>query len=364
MTLSDRLSRPVSGSSAAIFRIAVGSVGVLFVLRFFAHGWIEQLYISPAYHFAYPGFEWVRAWPGIGMYIHFALLGLTALGVALGYRYRICAAAFTLLLAYVELIDRSLYLNHYYWLVLTGALISFLPLNRVWSLDSRAGRTGPGLVPEGVVWLLRFQVGMVYFFAGLAKVTADWLLEAQPLTTWLQARSDLLAVGPILASRPAALLASWAAAIFDLTVVGWLLWKPSRPYAFAALVGFHTMTWILFPMIGLFPLLMTLAALIFFEPEWPENLTGRAVVDRKPAAGSQRTSPILRRVASVGIAVYLAAMLLIPLRHLHCRATSTPPGWAIWARGMSWLPRKWVRSASSSSTRRREISGRPTYPTI
>ena len=40
---------------------------------------------------------------------------------------------------------------------------------------------------------------MVYVFAGLAKLNADWLLDAQPLRIWLAARSDLPIVGPLLA---------------------------------------------------------------------------------------------------------------------------------------------------------------------
>ena len=55
--------------------------------------------------------------------------------------------------------------------------------------DSRAER--PTVVPIWVVWLLRFQVGMVYFFSGLAKVNGDWLLRGEPLATWLPARADL-----------------------------------------------------------------------------------------------------------------------------------------------------------------------------
>ena len=36
--------------------------------------------------------------------------------------------------------------------------------------------TGP-TAPRWYVWLLRGQLGVVYFFAGVAKLNADWLFE-------------------------------------------------------------------------------------------------------------------------------------------------------------------------------------------
>ena len=129
--------------SSAVFRIGFGLVGLLLVLRFFVKGWVGSLYIEPAYHFPYPGFEWVAAWPGWGMYAHFALLGLAALGILLGYRTRFCAAAFAVLLTYVELIDRSLYLNHYYWVILTAAVLAVLPVSRAYAIEPHGDRPAP-----------------------------------------------------------------------------------------------------------------------------------------------------------------------------------------------------------------------------
>ncbi len=129
----------VSAASGALFRIGFGIVGVVLVVRFFARGWIETLLIEPAYHFSYPGFEWVRVWPEPWMHLHFLVIGLSALGIAIGYRYRLSAGLFAVSLGYVELIDRSLYLNHYYWVVLTAAVMVFLPLSATLSLDAATG---------------------------------------------------------------------------------------------------------------------------------------------------------------------------------------------------------------------------------
>ncbi len=320
----------MSASSGALFRIGFGIVGMVLVIRFFARGWIETLLVEPAYHFTYPGFEWVQVWPEPWMQVHFLVIGLAALGIALGYRYRLSAGLFALSLGYVELIDRSLYLNHYYWVVLTGAVMVFLPLNATLSLDARQGRvrTTPRY-PAWVVWMLRFQVGMVYVFAGLAKLNGDWLLRAEPLSTWLPARSEMWLIGPVLTLPVVAYLFSWAGALFDLTIVGWLSWRRSRPYAYVALVVFHTLTWLMFPSIGLFPLLMSLSALVFFDPAWPEPFLPSQSAFPPPGAkrrwGRWPEGPegVLENQASprlspgwIGVgALYVLVMIALPLRH-------------------------------------------------
>ncbi len=41
----------VDAASLAVFRIVFGLVGVFIVARFFAYGWIGELYIEPKHHF-------------------------------------------------------------------------------------------------------------------------------------------------------------------------------------------------------------------------------------------------------------------------------------------------------------------------
>ena len=155
---------------------------------------------------------------------------------------------------------------------------------------------------------------MVYLFAGLAKVGTDWLVHAQPLSTWLPAREALPVIGPLLTFPATAFLMSWAGALFDLTIVGWLLWRRSRPWAYAAVVGFHLLTWLLFPSIGLFPWLMIGGTLVFFDPRLAAPVAHGAVCARTPPVGERdRAVPA---AALVVLAVYFAVMAVVPLRHL------------------------------------------------
>ncbi len=316
--LTARLAEPTSADSAAAFRIAFGLLGLVAVIRFWVLGWIDELYLAPIHHFSYLGLSWVRPWPAWGMYLHFALIGLASLGIALGYRYRACAATFFVLFTYVELIDKTTYLNHYYWMSLASLLMVFLPLHRAASLDAkRAPGPQPAAVAVGVVWALRAQVAVVYVFAGIAKLNPDWLLHAQPLRIWLYNSGDVAVVGGFLKQPWVAYAASWAGAAYDLTIVGWLLWARTRPLAYAVVVLFHLATWALFP-IGLFPWVMIAATLVFFSPDWPGRLlrrTGRSPQSALPADAVALGSVRLSRVALAAFALFALAQILIPLRH-------------------------------------------------
>src|SRR5690606_31995689 len=60
----------------------------------------------------------------------------------------------------------------------------------------------------------------------------------------------------------------------DVSIIGFMLWKRTRLAAFGVIVVFHVLTHIFFN-IGLFPFIMVLAVLIFFEPGWPRRIVGR-----------------------------------------------------------------------------------------
>ena len=195
----------------------------------------------------------------------------------------------------------------------------FMPLHRTASLDVRRNRAiRSATLPVGVIWALRAQIGVVYLFSGIAKLNPDWLFHAQPLRIWLYNNGDLALVGPLLKEAWVAHAMSWAGAAFDLTIVGWLLWRRSRPFAYVVVIVFHMMTWALFP-IGMFPWIMIAATLVFFSPEWPRRLIAAVFKRRKPEEVSGPRSPArpTRAARAAGIALVLFALIqvAVPLRH-------------------------------------------------
>lgn len=313
--------RPVAAESVSVFRIGFGLVALFGSIRFLARGWVDSLYLAPQNHLSYPGFDWVQPLPAPWMHYHMVVLALLAACIALGYRHRLCAALFVVGFTYTELIDAVLYLNHYWFVTLAGVLLTILPVHHRWSLDARAGRVEPArTVSAAVVWVLRGQLGLVYVFAGLAKLNGDWLLRAQPLRLWLSDRTHLPVVGPLLDEPVLAYLASWGGAFFDCTIVAWLLWRRSRPWAYACLVAFHLGTAVMFQ-IGVFPWVMIVSGLVFFEPDWPvrvREILRRRVAETPGASDVAATTGTAARISRPAVAclVILALVqVLLPLRH-------------------------------------------------
>lgn len=312
MEIRRRLTQPVDAASLAVFRVAFGGLLVVLPLRYFTHGWINEYFVEPKHFFKYWGFEWVQPLPTTGMYAVFGLMVLCALGVTLGYRYRASIVGYGLLFGYQHLIDKTNYLNHYYLVACVCGLMACLPLAATWSLDARRGAAPvTGSVPAYALWALRAQFGLVYVFGGLAKLNEDWLLRAEPLTFWLERKSELWGLGGVESQPCLAFAMSWAGAVFDLGIVPLLLLRRTRPFAYGAVVLFHLLTAQLFA-IGMFPCLMVAGSLVFAEPSWPRKLLGRLGVAFESAGPVWAPTP---RLVLPLLGLYFAVQLALPLRH-------------------------------------------------
>ena len=255
-----------------VFRIIFGMMMFVGTLRFWLKGWIHEFFIQPDHFFHYYGFEWVKPMGEIGMYTIFGLLLISSLLIALGFYYRVSSILFFLLFTYVELIDVTNYLNHYYFISLVSFLMCFLPANRSFSIDTLFHREKSlDRVHNWTIAILKFQLGLVYFFAGIAKLNYDWLFNAMPMSIWLQAKTYWPILGALFTEKWVAYSCSWLACVFDLTVAFFLLSKRFRPFAYLVLVVFHIITGIMFP-IGMFPWIMIFATLIFFSTDFHENV--------------------------------------------------------------------------------------------
>jgi vitamin K-dependent gamma-carboxylase len=306
--------RPVDVASLAAFRIIFGAVTCFGMLRLIASGWIEPMYVEPRWAFKYPGFAWVEAWPAWGMYLHYVVLAILALLIALGVFHRLVTGLFVVGFLYTQLCDVTNYLNHNYLVVLLGAQLALLPANAMWSIDARRDPSiRRATIPAWMIWLVRFQVGVVYVFAGLAKLKADWLLHGQPLNLWLASKTDTPVIGGLFDEPAIAMVMSWLGFLFDTTIVIWLSWARTRLLAYGVLVVFHALTGYLLN-IGMFPLIMTSSALIFFSPGWPRHLLARFGRRIEPP---DLAPPCARppRFVIYAIAVHVVIQIALPLRH-------------------------------------------------
>ena len=181
------------------------------------------------------------------------------------------ATLFFLLFTYFFLVDKALYLNHFYLGCLLSFLMIFVPAHRSYSLDAwRKPSWRTSAIPAWPIWLLRFQVGVPYFFGGIAKLNSDWL-RGEPLRLWLAERRDFPLLGPFFTHDAVVWLMTYGSLLLDLCVVFFFLNRRTRVFAYIAALMFHFMNARLFA-IGIFPWMMIAATAIFFEPDWPRRV--------------------------------------------------------------------------------------------
>lgn len=254
------LLKETSAAPLIFFRFAFGIMMFLSLVRFASNGWINALYIQPKFFFPFYGFEFIQPLNAAGMYAVFALMMLASLLVAFGKFYRASIITFFLLFTYVELIDKSNYLNHYYFISIISFLLCILP------------SPSKGFVPRWAILAMQLQMAIVYFFAGIAKINSDWLLNAMPLKIWLASKFDLPLIGNLLTKDGVAYLFSWCGMLFDVSIAFFLFKRRTVWYAYAVVVIFHVLTAILFPMIGMFPFIMMVCATVFLPSEFHERI--------------------------------------------------------------------------------------------
>jgi hypothetical protein len=272
--LIEYFQRYRAAAPLAVFRMALGTLLFAGIVRFWANGWIYDLYIAPKHFFSFYGFEFVQPL-GAYTYLLFAICALSAILFALGLFYRIVSVMLFLSFSYIELIDKSTYLNHYYFISMICLLMIFLPAHVYFSLDAlRNKKLAASSIPAWTIDSVKLLVVMLYFFAGIAKINTDWLLHAQPLRIWLPAKNDTPVIGFLFNYTWVAYAFSWIGCLYDLSI-GFLLWKTStRTLAYVAVVVFHALTAILFP-IGMFPYIMIVTALIFFSDKFHLMIVNR-----------------------------------------------------------------------------------------
>ena len=271
MKLKSYFSKTSSSAPLAVFRMFFGMLMLFSILRFWYKGWIEKLYLEPTFFFSYYGFEWVKPLGNL-TYGIFIVCGISALLVALGFKYRIAIIALFLSFTYIELMDKTTYLNHYYFTSALSFLLIFLPAHATFSLDSYFKKQSYLKVPTWTLDSIKLLLSIVYFYAGLAKLNSDWILRAMPLKIWLPSKYDIPLIGnEILQQEWVHYVMSWGGALYDLAIP-FLLWnKRTRAVAFGLVIFFHIFTRVLFP-IGMFPYIMIVATLIFFDARFHQRV--------------------------------------------------------------------------------------------
>lgn len=333
---------PVNSASVAVYRIAFG-IAMMVNVSLYVPVLVRQYYVDTDVHFPYGPIEFVPA-PGLGIYAVYLGVFVAGALIAVGRWYRPAVLAVFVLATWIFLLDSTYYQNHEYLVSALAFLMLFLPLDARWSLDARRHpERASGTVPAWVLWFLRFQIGIPYFYGGIAKLNSDWL-QGEPLRQWLANRTDIEPIATILTTEAVVWFMAYGSLVLDLGIVFALLYKPTRVAGFVLITIFHLMNvwlWGLF----IFPWLMIAATTLFFEPDWPERVARRLPARwmawgrdrlRVPAGASRPPDRAPRRIhpaLATFLLVWCALQLVLPLRHY---AIDGNPSWTEQGHRFAW----------------------------
>jgi hypothetical protein len=323
-SIANYFNKQSSAAPLAVFRMFFGFLMFISLVRFWSKGWIESLYIEPSFHFSYYGFEWVKP-VGLYTYAFFIICGISAFFVAIGYKYRLSILIFFLSFTYIELMDKTTYLNHYYFVSLVSFMMLFIPCNAMFSIDAISIRKSYKTVPKWTIDSLKLMLGIVYSYAGITKINSDWLLNAMPLKLWLKSKYDLPFIGHTLMQQEwFHFFMSWGGMFYDISIPFLLLFRKTRSIAFVLVVAFHITTRVLFP-IGMFPYIMILSTIIFFDSNVHYKIIHFTIkileffkmkTDNLKLSFSQVNHYKVWNTSLLIIVVFMTIQIIIPLRSL------------------------------------------------
>uniref|UniRef100_A0A8D1VM77 HTTM-like domain-containing protein n=1 Tax=Sus scrofa TaxID=9823 RepID=A0A8D1VM77_PIG len=346
------LNRPTDPASLAVFRFLFGLLMVLDIPQERGLSSLDRRYLDGLEVCRFPLLDALQPLPLDWMYLVYTIMFLGALGMMLGLCYRISCVLFLLPYWYVFLLDKTSWNNHSYLYGLLAFQLTFVDANRYWSVDGLlSSRKRNAHVPLWNYAVLRGQIFIVYFIAGVKKLDADWVegYSMEYLSRhWLFSPFKLV----LSEEMTSLLVVHWCGLLLDLSAGFLLFFDATRSIGLLFVSYFHCMNSQLFS-IGMFPYVMLASSPLFCSPGWPRKLVAHCpkrlqdllplriapqpsascMYKRSRARGGQK--PGLRhRLGAAFTLLYLLEQLFLPYSHF-----LTQQGYNNWTNGLygySW----------------------------
>uniref|UniRef100_A0A673GBP0 Vitamin K-dependent gamma-carboxylase n=1 Tax=Sinocyclocheilus rhinocerous TaxID=307959 RepID=A0A673GBP0_9TELE len=268
------LNRPTDPASLGIFRFLFGMLMALDITQERGLSHLDYKYLDGAPVCRFPLFNFLKPLPMDWMFFVYFVMFLGAVGIMLGCFYRLACLMFISSYWYVFFLDKTTWNNHSYLYGLIGFQLTLMDANRYWSLDGlRNPRKRNAHVPLWNYTVLRTQIFIVYFIAGVKKLDADWV-EGYSMKYlahhWLFDPFKLILPVELINL----MVVHGGGLILDLTAGYLLFFDATRPVAFFFVSYFHCMNSQLFS-IGMFSYTMLATSPLFCYPDWPRRFFGR-----------------------------------------------------------------------------------------
>ncbi|XP_073444668.1 vitamin K-dependent gamma-carboxylase [Dendrobates tinctorius] len=343
------MNRPTDPAGLGVFRFLFGLLMVLDIPQERGLSYLDHKYLDGLDVCRFPLFNSLKPLPLDWMYLTYVIMLLGALGITLGLFYRLSCLCFLLPYWYVFFLDKTTWNNHSYLYGLIGFQLTLMNANRYWSIDGLfSPRQRNAHVPLWNYTLLRFQIFIVYFIAGIKKLDADWV-EGYSMGSlsrhWLFDPFKLF----LSEDMTSLIVVHWGGLILDLTAGYILFFDVTRPIAMFFVSYFHCMNSQLFS-IGMFSYTMLATSPLFCYPDWPRRLVSKfprclhwgLPHTKPPQKSSECVYPGQKGKASTGLrhklgaiftVIYIVEQLFLPYSHF---ITQGYNNWTNGLYGYSW----------------------------
>ncbi len=294
------LLRPVSSKVLGLFRILFGLCLVYEIFYYLQIDLINLGLRQPLMLFPYKGLEWIQPLPGKGMEVLVFLLLISAICITAGFLMRIASLVFLIGFSYIFFLDKSLYNNHLYLFLLLLIILIITDTDAAFSFDKRKHKA---MIPFWQLMIFQFQIIIVYFYGGLAKLNPDWLVMHQPVKILTDSTDGFQTYIMI-----------YGGLIFDLLIGFALLWKPTRAFAFMAALVFNILNAVIFNDIGIFPFFMMASLVLFVDPVKVDSWFKKGHLKKKDTNVSHVFR--LNKPVQAFLLLYILFQVLFPFRHL------------------------------------------------
>ncbi|MFD1615724.1 HTTM domain-containing protein [Gelatiniphilus marinus] len=339
--LNKWLFKRIDNSALIVFRILFGLLCFLESVGAILTGWVKRVFIDPDFTFSFIGFEWLQPLPANGMYWYFALMAVFALGIMLGYKYRLSILGFTIMWSATYLMQKSSYNNHYYLLMLISGIMVFMPANKYASLDAKQNpKLKSYAMPLWCNLVFVLQLFIVYTYASVAKLYPDWL-DASVIELLMKSKQHYVLVGELLQQKGLHFALAYGGILFDGLIIPLLLFKPTRKWAFIVSVFFHLFNSFVFQ-IGIFPYLALAFTVFFFNPKTIQKLFLKKKVfyELDEVVVPKYKTPLIALFS-----IYFLIQIVLPLRHHFIKGNVL---WTEEGHRLSW--RMMLRAKSGNTT--------------
>uniref|UniRef100_A0A672ZHV3 Vitamin K-dependent gamma-carboxylase n=1 Tax=Sphaeramia orbicularis TaxID=375764 RepID=A0A672ZHV3_9TELE len=343
------LNRPTDPASLGIFRCLFGLLMAVDITQERGLSHLDYKYLDGAPVCRFPLFNFLQPLPMDWMYLVYMVMFFGAVGIMLGCFYRLSCLMFISTYWYIFFLDKTAWNNHSYLYGLIGFQLTLMDGNRYWSID---GLRRPSIrnahVPLWNYTLLRTQIFIVYFIAGIKKLDADWV-EGYSMSYlahhWLFDPFKLILPVELVSL----LVVHGGGLILDLTAGYLLFFDVTRPYAFFFVSYFHCMNSQLFS-IGMFSYTMLATSPLFCYTDWPrrffshfpEFLRGVLPLTSSDVQPSSSCTPpatkssklrLKHKLRAIFAIVYILEQLFLPYSHF---ITQGYNNWTNGLYGYSW----------------------------